>query len=185
MRPDDILLSAYLDGEVPAKYIAEIEACRERDPECRARLAQLENLHRLLHQDEVPGVSERMAPGFASITRRLSVRSRSSIGIHWRQIQVPLPAIAAAAVVVVALAAVVIWSFIPKSPVSAPDYLAQGKNVDVTIRVDDADMENVLQWLADKQMLGEISIQLPEQQFQIVGEPVLLKSAQYPEGFAE
>ncbi|MFW5784382.1 MAG: hypothetical protein ACOCY8_07690 [Spirochaetota bacterium] len=37
----------------------------------------------------------------------------------------------------------------------------------------------MLQWLVDQNMLGEVSIQLPEQQFQIVGEPVFVKPATY------
>ena len=185
MRPDDLLLSAYLDGEVPDKYLADIESDITSDPERRARLEHLEQLRRDMHQDDIPELENCMARGFASITRRVLVRPRSPIGFRWRQIQVPLPAMAAAAIVVVALAAVVVWSFIPQPPAAAPDYLAQGRDVDVTIRVDDADMERVLQWLVDQQMLGEVSIQLPEQQFRIVGDPVLLKPDDYPEGFAE
>jgi len=175
MRPDDVLLSALLDGEIPEQFRAEIEASIESDPASSARLQQLKRLRVTLHHQDAPELEFRMAESLASIRRRVSVQSRVGARFRWRQVQVPLPAIAAAAFVVLALAAVLVWSVLPKTPASASDYLAQGKDVDVTIRVDDADMERVLQWLADKEMLGEISIQLPEQQFRIVGEPVLLK----------
>jgi anti-sigma factor RsiW len=177
MRPDNVLLSAYLDGEVPEQYRAEMAAFIDSDPLCNARFEQLKQLRVTLHSQDTPELETRMARGLESINRRVAVTSLSRTGLRWRQIRVPVPALAAAAFVVVTLAAVLVWSFLPKAPASAPDYLAQGQDVDVTIRVDNADMEHVLQWLADKEMLGEISIQLPEQQFQIVGEPVLLKPA--------
>ncbi|MCK4516708.1 MAG: hypothetical protein KAU31_15715 [Spirochaetaceae bacterium] len=180
MRPDDVLISAFLDGEVPEQFRAEIEASIESDSVCNARFKRLTRLRATLHRHDVPELESRMTESLASIHRRVAVIPRFGVGPRWRQIQVPLPAIAAAAFVVVVLAAVLVWSFLPKPPASAPDYLAQGQDVDVTIRVDDADMERVLQWLADKEMLGEISIQLPERQFQIVGEPVLLKPARLP-----
>jgi len=180
MRPDDVLLSALLDGEIPEHFRAEIEASIESDPASSARLQQLKRLRVILHNQDAPELEFRMAESFASIRRRVSVQARVGARFRWRQVQVPLPAIAAAAFVVLALAAVLVWSVLPKTPASASDYLAEGKDVDVTIRVDDADMERVLQWLADKEMLGEISIQLPEQQFRIVGEPVLLKPGLSP-----
>lgn len=185
MRPDDVLLSAYLDGEVPERYRAEIEASIASDPAVNERYSQLERLHQLLREDSAADIRQLMDRGFASVMRRVAVRPNSRFGLWWRQIQVPIPAVAAAAVVLVVLTGILIWSFVPKPLPAAPDYLAQGKDIDVTIRVDDANMERVLQWLVDKQMLGEVSIQLPEQQFRIVGEPVLLKPGRYPEGFSE
>lgn len=185
MRPDDMLLSAFLDGEVPEQFRSDIEASIENDPECGARFEQLKLLRATLHRHDVPELEPRMAESLTSIRRRVAANPRVGAGFRWRQIQVPAPAIAAAAFVVVALAAVLVWSFLPKGPASAPDLLAEGQDVDVTIRVDDADMERVLEWLADKEMLGEIRIQLPEQQFEIVGEPVLLKPDRFPEDFSE
>jgi len=175
MRPDDVLLSAYLDGEVPRQFLPAITASIKNDPVCQARLEKLQRLRVVLHSEETPEVELRMTRSLEAIHRRVSARPGVGLGMRWRRTGVPLPAFAAAAFMVVALSVVLIWSLLPSPPTSAPDYLAQGQDVDVTIRVDDADMEHVLQWLADKEMLGEISIQLPEQQFQIVGEPVLLK----------
>jgi hypothetical protein len=182
MRPDSVLLSAYLDGEIPEQFRPDIASFIENDPICRARFEKLQRLRTNLHRHDISELETRMAESLANIHRRVSVNPRDRVGLRWHQIPVPVSALAAAAVVVVALASLLVWSFLPKIPASAPDYLAQGQNVDVTIRVDDADMERVLQWLADKEMLGEISIQLPEQQFRIVGEPVLLKPAPPPAG---
>ena len=185
MQPDDMLLSAFLDGEIPEQFRSDIEASIENDSDCRARFERLKRLRVTLHIQDAPELESRMAESLASIQRRAAVNPRSGPGLRWRQIQVPLPAVAAAAFVLIALAAVLVWSFLPKAPASASDYLAQGQDVDVTIRVDDADMERVLQWLADKEMLGEIRIQLPEQQFHIVGEPVLLRPGRLPGSISE
>jgi predicted RNA binding protein with dsRBD fold (UPF0201 family) len=151
----------------------------------RETLSKLENLRELLHRNDVSDLEERQRRSLDSIYRRLSVNIRVSWWSRWRLIQIPLPAVAATALVFAALVGVFVWSILPRPVSTAPDLLAQGKDVDVTIRVDNTEMEKVLQWLEDREMLGEINIQLPEQEFSIVGEPVLLKPEDYPEGFSE
>ena len=176
MRPDRVLLSAYLDGEVPEPFRTDIESFIQSDPVCRDQYEELRQLRTVLHRRDIPNLERLMEESLAAIHRRVAVNPGSR-SFRRRQIQIPVAALAAAALVVVALGALLFWSFLPTKPATVPDYLAQGKNVDVTIRVDDTDIEQVLQWLADKEMLGEINIQLPEQQWQIVGDPVLLKPA--------
>jgi hypothetical protein len=186
MRPDDIVLSAYLDGEIPSKLLPNVEQAIAADPEARQRLAELRALRERLVGDEAPDVDELMTESWWVIRRRLAVgRVRTVKAVRGRQVRLPLPVFAAAAAVFLAVVGVLIWSVIPEQPMAAPDYLAQGQDVDVTIRVDDAEMEQVLQWLVDQNMLGEISIQLPEQEWQIVGEPVLVRPSVIPGGIRE
>ena len=78
-----------------------------------------------------------------------------------------------------ALVGVLVWSIIPAGAGRPRTTRARANDVDVTIRVDGSEMEHVLQWLVDKNMLGEVNIQLPEQQFEIVGEPVFVKPGAY------
>lgn len=178
MRPDDVLISAFLDGEIPESFRAELAASIENDPGSLARLDKLKRLRATLHNNDVPELESRMAESLASVQRRVAVIPWGGSALRWRQIPVPLPAIAAAGIALIAVSAVLVWSLVLRAPASASDYLVAARDVDVTIRVDNADMESVLQWLADKDLLGEIYVQLPEQQFQIIGEPVLLKLAQ-------
>ena len=182
---DELMLSAYVDGEVPSELVPQLERETASNEKLKATIGRMRQLSELLHQTDVPDIAERKSRSLASIRSRIAVRSTGSLWARWRQIQLPLPAVAAAALIVAALVTAVVWSAVPRQQVTASDLLAQGNEVDVTIRVDDADMEQVLQWLVDKEMLGEISIQLPEQQWSIVGDPVLLKPDDYPEGFAE
>lgn len=186
MKPDDVLLSAYLDGEVPPRFQPEVEAAIANDRETGARYDALRALRHRLREAEIPELDRRMSESWVSIRRRLAVYRGSSIfGRALRQIRVPVPVLAATGVVLLGLIGVLVWSLLPARRPSAPDYLAQGRDVDVTIRVDNANMEQVLQWLVDQNMLGEVNIQLPEQQFRIVGEPVLVRPGDFARSAAE
>lgn len=181
---NDQTLSAYFDGELPEPGASRVRDAVASDSRYSDMIAHMERLRGLLQHRELPDIAELRQGSLHGIERRLSVRSHLGFWQRWRQIEIPLPAAAAAVVAVLALASLLIWAIVP-GRAAAPDIMAQGKDVDVTIRVDDAEIEQVLQWLVDKEMLGEVSIQLPEQQWSIVGDPVLLKPTDYPEGFTE
>lgn len=177
MRPDRMLLSAYLDGEVPERFVGEIEAAIEHDPAVRADYDELRRLKSVLGEEPALDVAASARRSWTVVQERIrAVEPRRDV---WhRRVSLPLPVLAAAATVLLALAGVLAWALVPaRSP--ADDVLARGNDVDVTIRVDGSNMEHVLQWLVDKNKLGEVSIQLPEQRFQIMGEPVLVKPARY------
>jgi len=176
MRPDSMLLSAYLDGEVPRRYTAEIENAIRTDEAVRADYDALQKLRRRLQTDEPVDVEASARRSWDAIQARLSETQRpvAHEDVWHRRVAVPFPALAAAATVVLGLAAVLLWALLP-GRATVDQYLSGGIDVDVTIRVDGAEMDQVLQWLVDKNMLGEINIQLPEQRFQIVGEPVFVK----------
>ncbi len=175
MRPDAMILSAYLDGEVPQRFAPEIEKWIATDPEVRNEYDALVRLRELISVDPPIDIEDSARRSWAAISARVLPRR---VDAWHRRIAVPLPALAAAAAVVVGLAAMLVWSSLTSAP-GGRDYLAAGRDVDVTIRVDGSDMEQVLQWLVDKNMLGEVNIQLPEQSFRVVGEPVFVKPAQY------
>lgn len=179
MRPDRMVLSAYLDGEVPERFVPDIEAAIAVDAEVRREYEELLWLRQRLDTDPPVDIGESARRSRLAIEARL--RSAPARMPVWRRtVSLPLPALAAAALVVIALAGVILWSLLPGGRPSR-NPLARGSDVDVTIRVDGSNMEHVLQWLVDQNKLGEVNIQLPEQRFQIVGEPVLLKPARYEE----
>lgn len=181
MHPDRTVLSAYLDGEVSEPFATIVRESINSDPVVRREYEQLVELRNRLAVEPATNIDESMRRSWRVISARLYPAVGAprlpvgGSGSVWRRaVSLPFPALAAAALVVLALVGVLIWSLLPVRQ-TAGDYLARGNNVDVTIRVDGAEMEQVLQWLVDRNMLGEISIQLPEQQFQIVGEPVFVK----------
>jgi anti-sigma factor RsiW len=175
MRPDAMILSAYLDGEVPQRYTPEIEKWIANDPTVRAEYEELVRLRALLRVDPPIDIEKSGRLSWIAINARVLPRR---VDAWHRRVVVPLPALAAAATLVLGLASVLLWSTLNQPPVPR-DYFARGSDIDVTIRVDGSDMEQVLQWLVDKNMLGEVNIQLPEQHFRVVGEPVFVKPAQY------
>lgn len=187
MHPDRTVLSAYLDGEVAEPFATAIRESIDADPDVRRDYEELVELRERLTVEPSTSIDESMRRSWGVISARIEagsgaprLRPRGSQPVWRRAVALPLPALAAAALVVLALVGVLVWSLLPARP-DAGEYLTRGNNVDVTIRVDGAEMEQVLQWLVDRNMLGEISIQLPEQQFQIVGEPVFVKpAADYP-----
>jgi len=172
-----MVLSAYVDGEIPARFVPEVASAIERDPDVRAHYLELLELHKKLNAGLPVDVEASARRSWEAVKATAERTPRTLNPDVWhRRINVPMPALAAAATIVIALLGVVIWS-LAMDPAEQPDSLAHRNDVDVTIRVEGSEMEQVLQWLVDKNMLGEINIQLPEQQFQIVGEPVFVKSA--------
>lgn len=180
MRPDRILLSAYIDGEVPERFVSEIEAAIEDDPQVRADYDELRGLRSVLGGEVPVDVEQSARRSWAVLQDRLrDVEPRRDV---WhRRVSLPMPVLAAAAAAVLVLAGVLAWALVPRRP-AAEELFARGNDVDVTIRVDGSNMEQVLQWLVDKNKLGEVNIQLPEQRFQIMGEPVLVKPAHFEGG---
>ena len=181
MRIDPVLISAYLDGEVPEPFASQIAAALRSDPEASALLERLAGLRERYPRLPDTEVSDRAVRSWTALRTRLSV---GPVTPWHRTIALPLPALASAAALILVLAGLFVWSIVPRTAEPA-DYLANARGVDVTIRVDGNDMEGVLQWLVDKNMLGEVNIQLPEQRFQVLGEPVLLKPGMIPEGIRE
>lgn len=171
MRVDPVSLSAHIDGEVQQPFSAQIDALIEAEPEARRHTERLRTARSVLPRLSEDHISQSALRSWAIISARIP---RGTPAVWRRRVSLPLPALIGAAAALVAFVGVSIWSFLPERA-DATDYLTNTSGVDVTIRVDGNDMEQVLQWLVDKNMLGEVNIQLPEQRFQIVGEPVLLK----------
>ncbi len=177
MRPDAMILSAYLDGEVPERFVPDIEAAIEREPDVRAAYERLVALRSRLDVDLPFDVAESSRRSWTAVMREVPGRRRD---IWRRRVAVPLPLLAAAAAGIAILAGALLWTTL--QPIDAMPQYARGGDIDLTFRVGETDMERVLQWLVDKNMLGEVNIQLPEQRFQIVGEPVFVRPAQYEGG---
>ncbi len=171
MKVDSASISAYLDGEVEEPFRSSIAAIIEDDAAAASTAAMIQRLRRALPRTPSTIVEVSAARSWEALQAAALRRpSRQRI----RRVALPLPALIGTAAALVMMIGLTISALLPERP-TAGDYLANADGVDVTIRVDGNDMEQVLQWLVDKNMLGEVDIQLPEQQFEIVGEPVLLK----------
>jgi anti-sigma factor RsiW len=179
MLPDRMILSAYIDGEVPARFVPDIESALRTNQQISAEYHELLGLRARLQSAPMPDVAESAGRSWVRLNRRLV--GSGSPKIWNRAVRLPLPLAAAALTVLIGALCVLTWALLTRGPerADAQDYLAHGSNVDVTITVDSSDMENILEWLARQNMLGEVNIELPEQQFRIMGEPVMVKPADY------
>lgn len=176
VRPDQETLSAYIDGEVAPPFAESIARAIERDPVTAQRYRRLLEIQRALPRMSPEQIDASAARSWNAVQHRIHHQAVHSV----RTVAVPLPGLAAAAVALVVLAGALVWSLVATPSIPAERLLADHGDVDVTIQLANGEMEQVLSWLADQDLLGEVSIELPEQQFSIVGEPVLVKSASYP-----
>jgi len=179
MLPDRMVLSAYIDGEVPGEFRDRIERSIQDNESVRREYEELKDLRRALLDAPMPDVSSSAVRSWMHVSHRMIAPSHGQR--RARLVRLPMPAVAAAAAVFVAAVAIMVWSFVRAgAATTAEDYLASGRDVDVTISVEGSQMESVLEWLASQNMLGEVNIQLPEEhEFTIVGEPVFVKPADY------
>ena len=177
MKVDPVTISAYLDGEVEEPFASEIAALIENDQQAHAYAEHARETRAALQRVPVMDLDGSAARSWQMLSLMRHRTGRKGWG---RRVALPVPALVGAAAALLVMVGLTVFSFLPERP-NAGDYLTNASGVDVTIRVDGNDMEQVLQWLVDKNMLGEVNIQLPEQRFQIVGEPVLLKPDIPPE----
>lgn len=173
MPMDEAVLSAFLDGEVPEPFTRQVEELLSTDAVARRRLDRLHALKRVLKDSPAPDFDASQRQVLRRIEHALA-RRRGRLWSHG--VRVPLPALIAAGAAFAALLGLVISNSVPLRRAPAERYLASGNDIPVTIKIDGAEMEHVLQWLNERDMLGEVNIELPSvDDFRFIGEPVLLK----------
>jgi hypothetical protein len=97
-----------------------------------------------------------------------------------RGVTLPMPVVAAAALVVMIATALVVTvpGLIPRQPdlTSVAERARTAETLNLEVRVDITETEELLRWLNQQETLETVTIQLPESaQFQLRGEPVLLR----------
>lgn len=112
-RFDDDVLQRYVDGELPAAQARALEQAAAADPGLAARVAELRELHDLLHA-ELLGAAD--AVDFAGLTERVleaSARAPAEgwlerLGTWWREAVMPRRAVWAPSLALAAAAALVL-----------------------------------------------------------------------------
>jgi anti-sigma factor RsiW len=173
-------ISAYLDGELPADAARELERKLETDRSAREDLERLRGLKTALHDAEEPDFEASRERVWMSLESRLGLKAR--LPLWRRRLSVPYPAVAAAAVAVFALAGLLVWFAAPATTVSGgPDSVtATPTDAEVRIAVGGVDGEELLHWLEERGLAGDVSVQLPDTaRFQIMGEPQLMRATEH------
>jgi len=184
---DDDVLSAYSDGELDPSALREIKAHIASCDRCRGVVDQYLMLGSILEKSE-----KSMHPEFSEaemlVWRRVqsSVRRRSSTISFWRRkITVPVPLAAAAVCAVCILTAALVFSpawFIPDDAPAIISQQTQAGIEEVAFSGDESlpELEKLLQFLSEQGAAIEVKIELPgSSHFEVIGEPQLMKAADY------
>ncbi|MCL1928828.1 MAG: zf-HC2 domain-containing protein [Treponema sp.] len=186
MCPDHQVMSVYFDGELDSPWKEKFEKHLEICPSCRKHLESYKVMRqRLKEASLVPDrpmdqtlmeAMERVweKTGYVIRPRRHGVRR------FWNgSLTIPVP-IAAAAGLIMAIAFAAIIAFKQPAKVTEPPQLA-GMEMQDMIPVS-ADMASFFQYLSSDNSADMVIIRLPETTFTNVGEPRMIRAADYTRG---
>ena len=83
-------LHAYLDGEVPAKLMREIEQHLSTCPACRSQAERIRQVHDMLEDLPIPRLPQEFASRLMTMARRevlFAKKSKPLFPLHWQPIQ--------------------------------------------------------------------------------------------------
>jgi len=187
--PDRQLLSVYFDGELPSPWKEKMESHIAGCPQCARRLEAYRRVSRSSAEDafakEAEAAKER-------VWRKLEQRTGMTAGSAawpgvarsravWRRyISVPLPAAAAAAVILFVALTLAIALKISGSSANSGMTIAAESEFDAPGIIPVSDMEDVMQYLSNRDNGEIIILRLPESRdFVNYGEPAIIKAADY------
>ncbi len=159
MCPDEALLSAYYDGEVPSPWKERIEAHLEECGECRARMEGFSRVSRFLREGEEPEAEVQDSLNRIHSQMGHGEGRTPSPGVWHRRISLPLPAAAAAAVLL--LLGGLLPAVLGRSGGGAGTRpVAESSQA---IEWEEQDLESLLRTLeSDQDFYQEVEWQLPE-----------------------
>lgn len=180
MCPDEELLSAYLDGEVPSPWKERIEQSLEQNSDCREELRRLSAVRTFLHQEPTPDfvLSQK------TVWDRLSAHdfSRRRRPVWQRRVSLPMPIAAAAAALLLVLSGALLWHN-GRATVPAAQLPVAAGEIDLTVRIGDVKIDELLRMINESDNIGEVKVQLPESaRFHFLGEPQLVRAADFRAG---
>ncbi len=172
MCPDDQLLSAHLDKEVPSPWSEKLTHILESDSECKKRFERLQAVRTVLHAQPEPDFAGAQDRVWQELEKR---KAFAPVPHRFRTISVSLPAAAAAAMAILAVG--VLASYVALRPPAqataavGPAAIAEG----LTVRVED--IEQLLRIINAGEPVRQVQIDLPDQsRFQFAGEPRLIRA---------
>ena len=171
MSHDGYLLSSYFDNELDDAAARQIGQRLKEDASLARQIREMQALRGRLALD-LEGEQEARE----RILKRLRHRQPRPVSIWYRRVDIPLPALAAAALLIVAFGG---FSLRGALPIFGPSEDAGATpEVDVTISMEQVEVQQMLEWLNRRDMLDQVTIELPESPvFRLRGEPELVRAA--------
>ena len=178
MCPDRETISAYIDGELEQGWNESLGSHIENCSDCTVQLQRLQKLTRAMHSgDSIVDEAMNTARNRVWQGVRSSCEQRTYHPFVLRVVKVPVPTMALLAVLclVMGAAAMMLWT---------GSYITQDSPV--AIIPDEyhfASAEELLEYLSRQDKSLHITMQLPEEPvFLVLGEPQLLRAADYRRG---
>jgi hypothetical protein len=177
MSLDEKLLSAYFDGEVPSHFREKLEKEIEQSPDAGKVLASYHELEELLSREDGEPDFEASKEAVWDRIQKRPVRKKEPALLK-RRVSLPLPLAAAAAVLIVFLAGAFAYSLSMKTPELKQIAFSEDRNIGFTLKVED--LEQLIDMLYEKNMLPEITIELPEApQLKFYGKSEILRATDF------
>ena len=185
-------VSAYFDGEMDGMSEKEVQRLIDTDPEAEEALKRYRDLHDSLNFAEqfesgidLDESSERTWHRIQARIAAFADYDKDALPDARRKdrhvVSLPLPLAAAATLLLVASFTMAVWLAARQAP--APQIAGSPGSsgpVNVTIEVDDMTAEQLVKWLHQEDMLGDVTVSLPSKpQFRMMGEPALIKADEY------
>jgi anti-sigma factor RsiW len=182
MCPDDALLSAFVDGEVPSPWKERIEAHAEKCPSCGGKIKALRSLSLLLHKDEASAEIRALQAAESRIGARLGSFEKPPLGdvqgsglaarlssVLGRRIVVPMPYLAAGLFALVFMAGITLGFL---SPVARASRLLASASK--TLPASQASYETIVQYMR-QHAADAVMIEMPSSAaFSQMGTPVFV-----------
>jgi hypothetical protein len=196
MCPDESLLSAYIDGEVPSPWKEKMESHFGACPVCSTRLAEFRKLDAGLQEllpsdveselaaararieadlrfdlaDAVQAKTESIAPKTRTSRRMRESRNRSGMA---RKVAIPMPVLAASFFVLIFAAGLLIGGKVLVG--NKPQSMASASSASGTIQVGSGSMDSINQYWASLKSDQGVTITMPsEVSFEPIGDPVIM-----------
>ena len=181
MSHDEQRLSSYLDNELDDVTAGIVRRQLEEDPRMAERFRKFAAIREQL---TTPVQGEEAAR--ETVVQRLERHVPRHPSIWERKIKVPLPAVAAAAALFLFVGVFVLVSLVPSTGAPQVAEVPDPPDVDLTVTVEQLDVQEMLDWLNRRDMLDQVTIELPDSPtFRLRGEPALIRASEIernPEG---
>lgn len=179
MCPDDQILSAYYDGEVPAPWDGKIEEHLNQCSDCRQKIEMFNSITLNLKNPESV-LNREMARSLDRVYNRIQEDSLRYHPHLWqRKVRIPVPFLAAAAAIALFFG---IGYFTGRGQVETQSAIpvAQETADILTVQLDEGDMTDLAEFLKNRDEQVQVFIELPPASFIGAGdEPQLIRAADY------
>ncbi|MBN1241728.1 MAG: zf-HC2 domain-containing protein [Spirochaetales bacterium] len=172
-HPDPSIISAFVDGEVPAPWSAGVSAHLDSCPACAARAARLREARAFLAASPEPDVELAREAVWARLAARSSEARKGGL---WKlKLEIPLPLALAAALAVAVLGTLAASAFRENGQLRMAAFAAQEIQPALA---EGTGFDSIIRYLEAQDASLSITIQLPPSAGQGLpaGKPVMMKS---------